>query len=305
MTKLLSMTGYGEASLLIGDKEWNCVVQSVNSRNLDARFRMPSALQSTEPVFRKQLQNFISRGKVDITFSISSSEKTTVSTVSNSFFNEVWVRDFCNAGESLFRSLDWQSSAVLQSALLDAAFSQRAAFIEPEMQLDKIADPLTGLLNNALIRHLDSRIVEGNQLVADICSRLTVLSDYIKAVADISVTMPDIFRLRIQGRLDTLVDQNKFSLDPSRIAQEVAHLIDKADISEEIVRFNAHIQQYYAEIDSQDNDRKGKKLEFVVQEMLREINTIGSKANMLEITRIVVDVKNELEKIREQVQNIV
>ena len=117
--------------------------------------------------------------------------------------------------------------------------------------------------------------------------------------------MPAIFKQRIAERLNTLIEDNQFELDPARMSQEVAHLIDKADITEEIVRFNAHIEQFYAEINDQVADRKGKKLEFIVQEMLREINTVGSKANLLEITRSVVEVKNELEKIREQVQNVV
>ena len=128
--------------------------------------------------------------------------------------------------------------------------------------------------------------------------RLELLSGFLAGVAEKAVAMPDFFKVRIAERLTVLVDTAQYALDPARMAQEVAHLVDKADISEEIVRLRAHIDQFYAEINDLVADRKGKKL-------LREINTIGSKANLLEITRLVVDMKNELEKVREQVLNIV
>ena len=117
--------------------------------------------------------------------------------------------------------------------------------------------------------------------------------------------MPQIFKERIEQRLTALLVDSPVSPDEARICQEIAFLVDKADISEEIVRFKSHLAQFLNELELESSKRKGKKLEFITQEMLREVNTIGSKANLIEITRNVVDAKNELEKIREQVQNVI
>jgi uncharacterized protein (TIGR00255 family) len=281
------------------------VIQSVNSRNLDVRFRFPPGLQALEVKFRKQLQNIIARGKVDVGFSYATLNPVdSVENNSTHSFNMPWVIAFCKSGEVLLDSLEWRSSDILQSALLRTAFSQRDAFSDAGTDVDVVADSLQQLLLDALDLHLESRRQEGVHLAEDIKSRLAFLISYINGIANKADSMPELFRQRINDRLALLIDNNKFELDPARVAQEVAHLIDKADISEEIVRFNAHIQQFYTEIDIAA-ERKGKKLEFIVQEMLREINTIGSKANLLEITKMVVEVKNELEKIREQVQNVV
>ena len=304
---LLSMTGYGEAFALIECREWRCVVQSVNSRNLDARFRLPSRLNVLENSFRKIIQKEIPRGKVDIVFSFTSqiADDDTAAENSTEFFNSSWVAGFCRAGEGLLDNLSRQTSDYLRATILQSAFLQRDAFVEAQIDIDCVADRLSKLLLVALDKHFTSRQQEGSHLAHDIVSRLTQLEEFIAIISEKAVLMPEFFRERINLRIETILADRQFELDQARLSQEVAHLIDKADISEEIVRFKAHIVQFLAEINDLSADRKGKKLEFIVQEMLREINTIGSKANQLEITRCVVEVKNELEKIREQVQNIV
>ncbi len=301
----MSMTGYGEAVTIIESHEWRCVVQSVNSRNLDARFRFPSALSPLEVKFRKEVQKVIQRGKVDVTFSYSSLTKDADTLNSADYFNSDWVADFCRAGENLLDSLSWQSSDIIRASILRSAFSQRDAFSEAQVEIDNSVDFLIELLRNALEKHAKSRKQEGDQLALDMRTRLSLLDDYIALIAEKAESMPEIFKERINLRIETILADKLFELDQSRVTQEIAYLIDKADVSEEIVRFKSHIIQFLTEINDSLVDRKGKKLEFLVQEMLREINTIGSKANLLEITRCVLDVKNELEKIREQVQNIV
>jgi len=299
------MTGYGEALGLIDGREWRCVVQSVNSRNLDARFRLPFKLHALEIPFRKVVQKQISRGKVDVVFTYSHTHEESESVNSAELFNPSWVAGFCRAGESLLDALSWQSSDSLRATILQCAFSQKDAYAENQVEIESVADFLNQLLLTALDKHFTSRQQEGDQLAQDILSRLSQLDEYIADISIKAASMPDLFRERINLRIDSILADRQFELDQSRLSQEVAHLIDKADISEEIVRFNAHILQFTSEINNLSVSRKGKKLEFIVQEMLREINTIGSKANLLEITRSVVEVKNELEKIREQVQNIV
>ncbi len=301
---LMSMTGYGEASVCIDHYEWRCVIQSVNSRNLDVRFRFPAALSALENRFRKEVQKFIQRGKVDVTFSysLSSGGETQISA---GYFNPEWVADFCRAGDSLLNSLDWQATDILRASILQSAFSQRDAFADAQVEIENVADLLIQLLHSALEKHSQSRKLEGEQLALDMVSRLSLLDDLIASITEKAKFMPEIFKERINLRIESFIVDKQFELDQSRLTQEIAHLIDKADISEEIVRFKSHIAQFLSEINEPSADRKGKKLEFIVQEMLREVNTVGSKANLLEITRCVVEVKNELEKIREQVQNIV
>ena len=303
---LPSMTGYGEAISIIDDREWRCVIQSVNSRNLDIRFRLPSSLNALEIPFRKLVQKVMLRGKVDVVFSFSTLSCTDNDTLNaTGSFNSLWVADFCRAGESLLEALSWQSSDKLQASILQSAFLQRDAFAETQVKIDCVSESLGQLLQAALSKHFDSRRQEGEHLALDIIARLSIMEDYMTSISEKALLMPEVFRERINIRLDAIIADKQFLLDPARLTQEVAHLIDKADISEEIVRFSAHIIQFLSEINDRSPDRKGKKLEFIVQEMLREINTIGSKANLLEITRSVVEVKNELEKIREQIQNVV
>ena len=303
---LLSMTGYGESTRIIKDKEWRCVVQSVNSRHLDCRCRLPNQYQSLEPVVRAQVKKSVERGKVDVSFSFTSVEEAgDASPLVDNYFNVTWVTGFCQAGEQLVESLNWPKTELLRSTLLQSSLNRREAFdSSSEICEDSVAQ-LSGLLKETLLLHLESRKAEGSHLAADMRHRISLLEEVILKVQASALLMPQIFKGRIEQRLATLLDDNSVNLDEARLCQEIAHLVDKADISEEIVRFESHLAQFLNELEVVSSRRKGKKLEFIAQEMLREVNTIGSKANLLEITRNVVDAKNELEKIREQVQNVI
>ncbi|MEA3333554.1 MAG: YicC/YloC family endoribonuclease [Pseudomonadota bacterium] len=303
---LLSMTGYGEATLIINEVEWRCVVQSVNSRYLDCRCRLPHNIQSLEPLIRGQVKKSIERGKVDIVFSYSSVEESVaVGQSPANIFNSSWVAGFCRAGEELLGSLEWPKTECMYSAVMQAAFARREAFDIPSENVVDISASIMNLLADSLDLHLESRSKEGHHLAVDFRHRLSLLSEKMADIEKLAVSMPQIFKERIELRLSLLLDDGPQKLDESRLCQEVAYLVDKADISEEIVRFRAHVAQFNDDLVSKSNNRKGKKLEFIVQEMLREINTVGSKANLLEITQNVIDIKNELEKIREQVQNVI
>lgn len=300
------MTGYGEATRIINNKEWRCVVQSVNSRHLDCRCRLPNQYQSLEPVLRDQVKKGIERGKVDVTFSFASvADGIDNADSSANFINVPWVVGFCRTGERLIESIGWQFSGPLQSSLMQSALNRREAFDTLSVASVDAAEQLPYLLGEALCLHLESTRIEGAHLATDMRHRIYLLEKMLNEIDNSSRLMPKIFKDRIEQRLSVLLDDNSINLDESRLCQEVAFLVDKSDISEEIVRFNSHLTQFLGELEFESSSRKGKKLEFITQEILREINTIGSKANLLEITRIVVDAKNELEKIREQVQNVV
>ena len=303
---LLSMTGYGEATVIAGDKEWRIVIQSVNSRYLDCRCRLPHTLHSLEPQFRSAVKKFVERGKVDIvlTSSVVDSTESEVDS-SSTYFNNSFIAGYCMAGVALVDSLGWSVNDQMHSSLLQSALARREAFDAPSENIEEVSDILDTLLMEALKSHLESRKKEGLYLAADFRRRISIIAELLSEVEKHAVEMPEIFKDRIEQRLTLILSDTHVHLDETRLCQEVAYLIDKADISEEIVRLRAHLEQFIHEIESLSTNRKGKKFEFVVQEMLREINTIGSKANLLEITRNVVDMKNELEKIREQVQNVI
>ena len=304
--KMLSMTGYGEATQIFNDREWHCVVQSVNSRYFDCRCRLPHNFLSIEQRFKELAKKSIERGKVDIvlTFNACDSRRPDSPSLSN-YFNVPWVTGFCHSAVDLVDSLGWPLTEHLHSTLLNSALTRREAFDSSSDNIDEIADPVLLLLRKALDLHHESCKKEGTHLVDDFRRRIFLLSEIMTEIEGSASGMPQIFKKRLELRLAAILNDNHIALDESRLCQEVAYLVDKADISEEIVRFRAHIAQFLDEVECETTNRKGKKLEFIIQEMLREINTIGSKANLLEITRNVVDIKNELEKIREQVQNVI
>ena len=303
---MLSMTGYGEATQKFNDREWRCVVQSVNSRYFDCRCRLPHNFQSIESRFKELAKKFIERGKVDVvvTYEACDARGSDSPSLSN-YFNVPWVTGFCHSSVELVDSLGWPLTENLYSTLLSSAFTRREAFDSPSENIDEVAAPILLLLRSALELHHESRKKEGSHLAADFRRRIYFLVNKMTEIEGSASVMPQVFKKRIELRLVSIIDDNRITLDESRLCQEIAYLIDKADISEEIVRFKSHIAQFLDEVESETTNRKGKKLEFIIQEILREINTIGSKANLLEITRNVVDIKNELEKIREQVQNVI
>lgn len=302
---LLSMTGYGEATQIFKDREWRCVVQSVNSRYLDCRFRLPQNVQALEPRCKALVKKIVERGKVDVVLTCELVGADESGCDLSSYFNGSWIAGFCSSAERLVSSQGWPVTEQMRSVLIQSALSRREAYDSPVENIEDSSDLVLGLLQEALLAHLDSRRMEGAHLESDFRQKISFLIDKISEIELTAAEMPQIFKDRIGLRLASIIDDVRVALDEARLCQEVAYLVDKADISEEIVRFRAHISQFLDEVESASSMRKGKKLEFIVQEMLREINTIGSKANLLEITRSVVDSKNELEKIREQVQNVI
>lgn len=302
---ILSMTGYGEASASFSSRDWRITVQSVNSRYLDLRFCLPSALLACEGAFRERLKTSVERGKVDVVLNYSLTDGS-ASELTRSYFNKSWIAGFCEAGTMLIDSLQWPASDQLRAVILQSAFNRReAAAVDDEADtLSEFLPQLLTLFDNALEAHRNSCQQEGLQLALDIKARLQSLSQGIDAIELSARDLPAVFKERLELRVAALLSDRTF-LDESRLAQEISYLVDKADITEELVRFRAHLSQFLHELEIDTSVRKGKKLEFITQEMLREINTIGSKSGILQITQCVVDAKNELERIREQIQNVI
>ncbi len=300
---LLSMTGYGELSRELGERRWRCVVQSVNSRYLDCRVRLPQEYISLEPALRGLLKNKLIRGKVDLVLSY---EKLYLDPGDGAGdFDKAAAKQFCRAGLELLRELGWQNGEpVYRQALLSASLQQAMTSRTAEVDESGLPEQIKLLVSEALLLHRQSCLDEGRELSTFFLSAMQDLNGRIDKIHSLALQMPELFKQRLQSRISRLVDNN-LELDQARLCQEIAHQVDRSDVSEEIVRFKSHIKQFCSVIESSKELRKGKKLDFIVQELSREINTITAKASFLELTREAVEVKTVLEQVREQVQNVV
>jgi len=291
-----SMTGYGRGENIT--ENYHVVVESrsVNNRYLEITVRMPRHASPLEKRIKKQVQAMLTRGKVDLFITIE--EKST---------------------ENKELQLDRELCIAYHNSLIQAA---EACGIEPRVELATLAampgiftvekreddlEELWSVLESALKDALTSlavmREAEGEKLAADLLARR---ENIVLSLEEIKLQAPKVvehYHTRLEERLADLMGSD-IPADPARLATELALFADKCAIDEEIVRLESHLEQFSKMVHNHGNDATGRKLDFLLQEMNREINTIGSKANDLLLSRIVIDVKAELEKIREQVQNI-
>lgn len=301
---LLSMTGYGELARDFGRRRWRCVVQSVNSRYLDCRIRLPQEYISFEPVLKNLLKRTLIRGKVDLVLSY---ETVAVSDGVDplSQLDVAAVKGCCSAGIALLRELGWSDDEVgYRQTILSFSLQQALSASAPRENEEGLLDELKSLVSETLDLHRRSCLKEGSELLDFFVATISDLTSRIDAIAVYAEAMPEIFKERLYQRITRLVEK-EMALDETRLCQEVAHQVDRSDISEELLRFKSHLKQFSDELASTTDLRKGKKLDFIVQELGREINTITAKANLLELTREAVEIKAILEQVREQVQNVV
>ncbi|MBN2706477.1 MAG: YicC family protein [Deltaproteobacteria bacterium] len=305
---LASMTGYGEAERRIDRFLIRFVLQSVNSRFLDVRFRLPHSFAGLEARLREKITANLERGKVDVFFYheavVDSSDAFAVS-VDYSLLNVDYISRFYREARAVIADLGCERQTdILLPALFSSVFSRREAYDTSEAALPVTYEEVLLLFDEALQALAAARLAEGKNLAASFARGLSNLSDLIVSIENLAGGLTAVLLERLHNRLTSILSGQGVELDPSRVHQEVALLAEKADIAEELLRFKSHVQQFDAEI-VEPVLRKGKKLEFLLQEMLREVNTIGSKANCLEITKLVLEAKNEVEKMREQVQNVI
>ncbi|ERI92848.1 TIGR00255 family protein [Clostridiales bacterium oral taxon 876 str. F0540] len=291
MTK--SMTGFGRGSCEEEGKSYVVEIKSVNHRFLDINIKMPRNLISLEDRIRKTISQRINRGKVDIFIT----QNTYLSNNIAANFNYNLGDSYINCLKELRDRYDVRDDI---SVSLIARFPDVITLNTKEEDINEVWNSLKGTLDNALDSFIIMRNKEGEKLREDIIRRC----DYVKEQIDkIELKAPTIvleYKEKLEKRLNELLGDIK--VDENRIAMELAIFSDKANIDEELVRLNSHIIQMRDTLDL--DEPIGRKLDFIVQEMNRETNTIASKANNLEITNISLNIKNEIEKIREQVQNI-
>jgi len=289
-----SMTGYAEGLYTTDEITIKGVFRSYNSRYLDIALYLPDHLKMFEDKIKKLIAKTIARGRVEIRFSFDETGEDSVA----------FSADFLRASayykvlDELRQKLDITTEITLEQILAGKQM------IKPKERVHDVETLFSGLANvvDMALKDLDRmRIKEGENLLDDLEQRFDYMETTLDLIAKKADGLPLIYKKNLEDRISVLIT-DKDILDPVRVAQEVAIIADKSDISEEIVRARSHISQARQMMSL--TEPAGRKLNFLVQEFNREYNTIGSKSGNVEISQLVVDLKSELEKIREQVQNI-
>ena len=289
-----SMTSFGRSSSEEGEKRvFTVEMKSVNSRYLDINIRMPKTLISLEEEIRKMISNSLNRGKVDVFINLKNyNDGSGIPKVDINL-----AQGYLECLKEIETKLGVKNDV---SVMQIARFPEVITVVEEEDKIEEVWKELKPLISDSLDMMVSMREVEGNKLKEDILSKVFVIEELVSKVEEFADTIPKTFKVKLEERLKELL--GNVDIDESRIAMEVCMLADKATVDEEIIRLRSHINQVRETLNLKEPI--GRKLDFIVQEMNRETNTIGSKSSDIQMTNIVIDIKNILEKIREQVQNI-
>ena len=294
MEKIRSMTGYGKGEYNDGVKNIVAEVKTINNRYSDINIKTPRHLRFYEDNIRKIVKNSISRGRIEVYINIEYiSESDTVITP-----NINLALQYKNAIEEVKKSLDLNDDVRLDTII---KFQDVLVSKDNSEDEEKLAISVENAVKNAIDKLLLMREVEGEHLKNDIWSGVEKIKTLVIDIKNNSSTLVAEYKDKLENRIKELLG-NKYDLDENRLYNEIAFYADKSDINEELIRLNSHIMQIESTLN--EGGAIGKKLDFIIQEANREINTIGSKINNLDITKNVIEVKNILEKIREQIQNI-
>lgn len=290
-----SMTGFGRGEYSDGKRSITVEIKSVNHRYGDVNVKMPRRYSFAEEAIKSTVKKYISRGKVDVSISVENLTEDDVTIRLNTMVAKQYV-DNLNELRSQF---DVYGDVTLQFLATLPDVMKAVPDVEDEEEIKKaILIPVGQAAEN-----LDSmRKVEGEKLAEDLLMRGGLIRDYVTQIEERSPKVTVAYTEKLRERIKELIGNN-VTIPEDRILLEAAIFADKSSITEELVRLNSHMIQL-RNIIEKSNQPTGKKLDFLVQEMNREANTIGSKANDIEITNLMLEIKAEIEKIREQVQNI-
>ena len=293
MTLIKSMTGYGRAVETVNGREFSVELRSVNNRYLDCSVRLPRLLSFGEDAVKQAVKHSISRGKVDVFISVRSEggDDTKVT------LNQGVLEGYLAAMRQMVADYGVQDdiSVSTVSRLPDVFLVEK-----PEVDEEQLLSDLLSVVNKALERYDAMRRTEGEALDRDLRSRGQTILELVSKVEEGNAQTVIDYRTRLENKLREVLENT--SIDESRILTEAAIFADKVAVDEETVRLRSHLQQMNTMLNG--GGAVGRKLDFLLQEMNRETNTIGSKCTDVRLARIVVDIKAELEKIREQTQNI-
>ena len=293
MTLIKSMTGYGRSVETRNGREFTVEVRSVNNRYLDCAVRLPRLVAFGEDAVKQAVKNTISRGKVDVYVSVRSEGGEQGTVTLNTALAEGYLAAMRQMAETFGLENDVKVSDLSR---LPEVFTVD----KPEVDEEALLADLMAVANEALAGYDAMRTTEGAALDHDLRSRGAHILELVGQVEKQSPKTVSDYRARLEAKLREVLANT--AIDESRILTEAAIFADKVAVDEETVRLRSHLNQMNAMLDA--GGAVGRKLDFLLQEMNREANTIGSKCTDVAVARIVVDIKAELEKIREQVQNV-
>ena len=288
-----SMTGYGRAVETVNGREFTVEVRSVNNRYLDCTVKLPRGLSFGEDAVKQAVKARITRGKVDVFVSVRSegAQDTTVS------LNKPMVEGYIAAMEQMKR--DYGLAGDITVAMV-AALPEAFLLDKPQVDEEQLLKDFLSVAEKALEAFDTMRRVEGQALEQDLRTRGNTVLSLVEQVEGGSAQTVTDYRLRLENKLKEVLAST--SIDESRILTEAAIFADKVAVDEETVRLRSHLSQMNTMLET--GEPIGRKLDFLLQEMNREANTIGSKCTDVRLAKVVVEIKAELEKIREQTQNI-
>ncbi len=288
-----SMTGYGQGKLISDDRKFTVEIRSVNHRYNDINVRLPRTLNYLEDKIRTFIKERVSRGKIDVFVSFETTSKDDFEVYLNENLLDAYLEQL-NIIKNKSTVIDDISVSLL------ARFPEVIIVNKKEDDKDILWQLLEEALKEAFNNFLAMREKEGENLKEDLLAKLKVCENYLAKIKERSPNLAEEYKNKLEKRLQELLPDH--SIDENRLAMEIAIFADHCSIDEEIVRLESHINQFRNILNHEEI--VGRKLDFLVQEMNREVNTIGSKANDLQISQSVIELKSEIEKIREQIQNL-
>lgn len=289
-----SMTGFGRCEVSEGDRKFTVEMKGVNHRYLDANIRMPKKLNFFDSAIRTVLKQYVTRGKVDIFITYEDLTENQVALK----YNESLAKEYLDAFKKMEETFGLENDIRVSTV---SRCPEVLTMEEQSADEDELWKGLRKALEGALKQFVETRGIEGENLKNDIIAKLDGMSE---KVACIEVRSPEIvaeYRAKLEEKVKELLADTQ--MDEGRIAAEVVIFADKICTDEEVVRLKSHIAHMKETFATEENGI-GRKLDFIAQEMNREANTILSKANDIEVSNYAIDLKTEIEKVREQIQNI-
>ena len=290
----ISMTGFGRGEYKDENLSFVVECKTINHKYTDINIRLPRKISFLEDKIRNFVKDYVKRGRVDLYIKLESLNNND----STLKFDEGLANQYYNILNDIKNKFNLSDDITVMNI---AKFPDIVKIEEKEEDESIIWNSLSKALEDCLTKLKDMREEEGAKLSSDIKMRCDLLKNYVEEIEKYSYNVVIDYKEKLRNRINELLE-GTIEIDENRLVQEVAIYADKSSITEETVRFKSHIVQLKKTIDKKDSI--GRKIDFLIQEMNREINTMGSKSSDLNITNLVVEVKSELEKIREQIQNI-
>ena len=289
-----SMTGFGRGKYTNEGREYTVEIKSVNHKYSDVSVKMPRSISYLEEKVRKQVGESVSRGKIDVFITMEDYSEKGKDIKINKEMAKVYI--------SQLRELAEEAGIGCDINVIDISKFPEVLKVSDEENEELYWTELQNALSLSIENFINMRQIEGNKIKDDLLSRMNVIKAKVEEVTNYSAGLVEEYIVKLRARVQELMD--KEVVDENRLAQEIVIFSDKSSIQEELTRLNSHISQFITLINTDDNKPLGKKCDFIIQEMNREVNTIGSKANSLDISNCVIELKTQIEDVREQIQNI-